>query len=225
MKYVNKKSLNKGVSGKYRALAGFLFLNASFSIEATPIQWETGEGGNGHYYEAISAPEGISWDDAQASANSMGGYLATITSVEENLFVFSLIDDFSMFWNNNHLGASIGPWLGGMQLSGSAEPSGGWTWVSGESFIYDNWARGEPNNNVSATGFSEDRIHYFVEGINKTADTWNDSSNLMPSNLPGISGYIVEYNTLTATVPEPTAMWLLIAGLPAIGFIKRRRTS
>src|SRR5262249_35620494 len=35
---------------------------------------------NGHYYKVISVPGGITWLDAKAAAEALGGYLATITS-------------------------------------------------------------------------------------------------------------------------------------------------
>ena len=63
--------------------------------EATPVQWPA----NGHYYEVISVPGGIAWDDANAAATVVGRYLATIHSPAENDFVFSLVD-FSEFWSD-----------------------------------------------------------------------------------------------------------------------------
>ena len=61
--------------------------------KATPVQWS----GNGHYYEAISVPEGISWTNAKTAAELADGYLASITSEAENEFVFGLIND-AKFW-------------------------------------------------------------------------------------------------------------------------------
>ena len=48
-------------------------------------------------------------------------------------------------------------WLGGFQDLTSpnySEPSGGWTWVTGEPWSYTNWFPGEPNN----TGGGEDYL-------------------------------------------------------------------
>jgi hypothetical protein len=49
------------------------------------VQWT-----NGHSYLAVLAP-GVSWDAAEAQCEAHGGYLVTITSAEENAFVFSLV--------------------------------------------------------------------------------------------------------------------------------------
>jgi hypothetical protein len=57
---------------------------AAASASALPIQWTVGSGGNDHYYDAVSAPAGISWSQALVAAFSAGGYLATITSSAEN---------------------------------------------------------------------------------------------------------------------------------------------
>ena len=47
------------------------------------VQWKT----NGHYYEVVVASEGITWTEARLAAQARGGYLATLTSRPENLFV------------------------------------------------------------------------------------------------------------------------------------------
>ena len=52
---------------------------------AGAVKWN-----NGHCYEAVLAP-GVSWDQAQSACVVRGGHLATITSAEENAFVFSLV--------------------------------------------------------------------------------------------------------------------------------------
>lgn len=43
---------------------------------------------NGHVYQSVSVPEGVTWDEGYALAQNMGGYLATLTSSQENQFVF-----------------------------------------------------------------------------------------------------------------------------------------
>jgi len=46
---------------------------------AEPVQWT----GNGHYYQYFS-DELLTWQEAKVRAESLGGYLVTITSQEEN---------------------------------------------------------------------------------------------------------------------------------------------
>ena len=55
--------------------------------QAEPVRWS----GNGHHYGVVVVPEGITRLDAKAAASARGGYLATLTSAEENRFVWSLI--------------------------------------------------------------------------------------------------------------------------------------
>ena len=62
-----------------------------------------------------------------AEAVKRGGYLATITSAEENAFVFALIRDNPALWAHRPSGNSFGPWIGGYQPAGSSEPADGWT--------------------------------------------------------------------------------------------------
>src|SRR4030042_2151515 len=100
------------------------------------VKWD-----NGHCYEAVLAP-GVSWDQAQAQCVARGGHLVTITSAEENAFVFSLVSGNASFWFLDAFGNGLGPWLGGYQISGSVGPAGGWGGVTGEAFYAStNWGR------------------------------------------------------------------------------------
>src|ERR1035437_4592805 len=94
----------------------FLLCSCSCIVLGGPIQWTVASGGNGHYYDVLSAPAGITWDDASSGATALGGYLATITSDEENSFVFSLVNS-PVYYIQGHtpggLLRALGPWLGG----------------------------------------------------------------------------------------------------------------
>jgi hypothetical protein len=129
------------------------------------ILWEE----NGHYYLIVE--EDLSWEAARSRAVSMifmgvQGHLATITSEAENTFV------------TTQLGDTAGAWLGGKQLPSSSEPAGGWSWITGEPWVYTNWDVGEPNNTYmggwgkDATGQSEERLQYHHDGTH-----WNDLPN------------------------------------------------
>ena len=135
--------------------------------------------GNGHYYEAVNGS--TDWDaardDAEASVfvNADGvvypGHLVTITSAEESEFLTA------NFAAGIHEG---GYWIGGF-FDGKS-----WEWLTGEEFVYQNWAGGEPNNSNG----NEDAIH-----INSKAGEWNDLSS--GKRMPG---YFVEYEALPAEV-------------------------
>jgi hypothetical protein len=163
------------------------------------LQWGT----NGHSYKAISVPGGINWDVAQAAATAEGGYLATITSPEENGFVFSLIN-YPQFWNMADY--TMGPWLGGYQPEGSSEPVGGWTWVTGEPFSYTNWYPGEPNNDPN-----ENWLHFSGGWGGPPSNCWNDAT--INGTGRAVVGYVIE-------VPEPASFLLLALGGVAV---RRRR--
>ena len=137
------------------------------------------QGGNGHFYEVVSRPSGITWGDASLAATNRGGYLATITSAEENTFIFNLATVDATVWYSGY-----GPWLGGIQPVESAEPAGGWKWITGEPFTYKNWAPGQPNNNQN-----EDRIQF--GGQANRSSQWNDISQ---TNTNYTRGFIVEYD-------------------------------
>ncbi|MDO9106294.1 MAG: lectin-like protein, partial [Methylovulum sp.] len=112
--------------------------NAGVAVTLTdindPVQWQISEGGNGHLYQAISVPEGITWNAAKLAAEAAGGHLATITSAEESAFVYTLKSTRTNLW------------LGGFQPPGSPEPIGNWQWVTGEPFSYMNWSPVQPDN-------------------------------------------------------------------------------
>ncbi len=83
--------------------------------------------GEHSYYRSIV--QSGTYDQAQADAETNFGYIASITSAEENAWLVAN-------------GVQVGDNLGG---SDTAE-DGTWVWASGEPFSYSNWAPGEPNN-------------------------------------------------------------------------------
>ena len=142
---------------------------------------------NGHCYQAVLAP-GVSWDDAQAECVARGGHLVTITSEEENAFVFSLVDGDSSFWYVDALNNGLGPWLGAYQPDGSAEPDGGWRWVTDEPFVYTHWEPGQPDE---GGGGSQNRLRFIkIGGV--MGDGWDDGESDNP--LAHRRGYIYEHD-------------------------------
>ncbi len=185
-----------------RAILLLVLICGSVSSAAI-VEWSTGVGGNGHLYEAVEAQLGISWTEARDAAISKGGYLVTLTSQAENDFVFGLIDDDKYWYENVTYSNLRGPWIGGFQPEGSPEPDGNWQWVTGESFVFQNWNDDQPNN----FGGGENSMNLGNQPT-RTAE-WND----LPADFGEVQAYVMEY------VPEPTTIMLLGLG----GLIVRRK--
>ena len=94
------------------------------------------------------------WEEAEAYCESLGGHLATITSAEEDVFLYTYLESCgkqAAFFGLNDL-----------------KTEGVWEWVTGEPVVYTNWCAGEPNN--SGPG-EEDVCSYSYVSPGK----WNDS--------------------------------------------------
>lgn len=180
--------------GKFVNLV-FVVCIFSTNLFAIPVEWKVEDGGNGHWYDLISTP--LTWDNANIMAGSMScsgmdGHLVTITSQAENIFVTDEI----------MAGIAITAWAGGYQPLGSSEPDGNWQWVTGESWIYQNWRSLEPNNN------GDENVLEVYASDTWASGKWNDHS-ATPSQ-----SYIVEYS-----VPEPATLLLLGLG----GLVLRKK--
>ena len=144
-----------------------------------PVQWTTGIGANGNYYEYVRVG-GLSWTQARAAAasrshNGISGRLVTIANGNENQFVNSLRGTGDMR-----------AWIGLYDPDGS--DAGPFVWITGEPVGYTNWGVGEPNNLGT---------EFWVEMF-QTA-VWN---NITHSGTAGPSqGYIVEYDPTVAPPP------------------------
>jgi len=148
------------------------------------VEWPISAGGNGHYYEAVLVPEGISWDAANTTAEAKGGHLVTITSEAENEFVYNLVAGDDRYWIVTTSPYVHGPLLGGYQPEGSPEPAGGWTWITGEPFSYTNWVTDQPDNFQG-----ENRLDFFGSKTLKSPG-WND----IQEDWSGPRGYIIEWD-------------------------------
>ncbi len=110
-----------------------------------------------HRYAFID--ESMTWTEAQSYCEKQGAHLATITSVEEQQVVASLL--LSIGTKKNY-------WLGGTKENGQ------WKWITGEGFPYTHWASGEPSN-----GNGEDVLSIVGKdnGGFPTPGLWDDCYN------------------------------------------------
>lgn len=130
---------------------------------------------NGHYYFLYEKTNVTSYDEALEYCVDNGGYLATITSQEENDFVYSYITGLGC--ETAYLGLS------------DASSEGNWQWCTGESLSYVNWHSGEPNGESS----NEDYAMFYY----KYSDgTWNDG-DFGGSTVNGGNSFICEWGDYT----------------------------
>ncbi len=118
----------------------------------------------------------LTWTDAEAYCESLGGHLATVTSEEEYETILSLIPSNarkSVFW------------IGGT----SAGNNGVWKWITGEEWSYDNWGGGQPSGGIEQyLGFVTTNHGWAA------ARKWNDFTNTgTATNLREI-GFVCEWD-------------------------------
>lgn len=206
----------EGLDGSGAALDGGIpaltYATSPVPVErGTPVAF-TMPNGEQHWFEPVYLPEGgINWVQAKLLAEEAGGYLATLHSEAENAFVFSLIADLK-YWHRFDKPYNdwilSGPFLGGFQPAGAAEPDGGWQWVSGEPWSYERWQKegldignifppdNQPNNNndnqnVLAFGEVDYPVAYWSDVPHKMS-TYNTPA---PPNF----GFVIEYNAEPAS--------------------------
>jgi hypothetical protein len=168
----------------------------------------------GHFYDFVSVPHdstdpndhGILWTQARAAAASQSlfglqGYLATITSQQENNFAASKLEETG--------------WIG----SSDAAVEGEWRWVTGPEGLenggagrlfwvgnfpsgaaqagqYANWNTGEPNdtdNGNPKDPNGEDYGHMIFSPLVGPLGTWNDLADRGPFDPYIPFGYLIEY--------------------------------
>jgi hypothetical protein len=115
----------------------------------------------GNYYQRIDTP--MTWQEAIRHCEGLGGYLATVTSAEENDFIYK------------NFAVDHACWLG---ATDEAE-EGRWQWITGEPFEFQNWRSGEPGNSGSGEhylviGNSPDVIDGQMRYFYRFGPTWND---------------------------------------------------
>lgn len=127
----------------------------------------------GHLYAVVD--HRFVWYDAFAECESIGGHLATITSVEEQAFISYLM---------SKAGSDI-YWIGGVKNVS------GWEWITGEKFgDFTNWRPTMPDNSKKSEYF----LQVYGHNSSYEAGLWNDLDASM-KNHPTLksAGYICEW--------------------------------
>lgn len=100
----------------------------------------------GNYYAYLDM--NLTWEQAKALCEAMGGHLATLSSVAEHDFCADLYRDHSDY---SHC------FLGGTD----ADTEGIWTWVTDEPWSLQHWMAGSPDGGTweNAVGFAYDAFY------------------------------------------------------------------
>ena len=133
---------------------------------------------NGHSYKLFDT--GLTWNDAKAYCETLGGHLVTITSGVEQAFVQDLIVNRGMKGYY---------WTGGVRNS-----NGDFVWVTGEEISYSNWYSGEPTNAGGIENVITIYRHPGFDGF------WNDmvgagGDGVLPFYNLENSGFICEWDS------------------------------
>jgi len=129
---------------------------------------------NGHRYQRID--EDMSWNDAKAYAEKLGGYLAVITSGAEWNAIKGLLSDAPM----------RGYWIGGKFDPAVADD---FRWITGEAWAAPDWV----NTSYSSRSGAEPALGIMISDM-----TWHDWWGIAGENC----GFIIEFNYLTSQ-PAP----------------------
>ncbi|MEO0836137.1 MAG: Calx-beta domain-containing protein, partial [Cyanobacteria bacterium J06642_3] len=121
---------------------------------------------NGNQYQLTSGS--LSWSQAQAEAESLGGNLVTINDAAEEAWLKQTFSNTERLW----IGLT------------DRNQEGNFQWVSGEDSSYRNWAAGEPNDYKFNGNFTagEDYVQMNFSG----ARQWNDMPNSYAGTFRGI---------------------------------------
>ncbi|HEX7030442.1 MAG TPA: DUF4347 domain-containing protein [Gammaproteobacteria bacterium] len=158
---------------------------------------------NGHYYKAVSTGGAVEWTAARdvaatESLNGMQGYLATVGSEAENIFVAHFVDVENVWLAASDSQAVIAAACGDSIASTQDEAEGRWRWVAGPEAClpfwqsegegravdgsYASWEEGEPNNFRGGE-------HFAATNYNGVLGKWNDFAG----GTPFVQSFLVEF--------------------------------
>ncbi len=125
-----------------------------------------------NYYKVFNI-DISSWDEAEEYCESLGGHLATLTSEEENDYVYLMMRNAG--FTSAYFGLT------------DQDNEDIWTWITGEQVSYLNWHLDEPSNDNQNENYA---MFYF-----KYSDgTWNDGDFGGQTENGGIA-FICEWDT------------------------------
>ena len=177
------------------ATAGDINISVSATVNPTGYYYLPT---NGHFYKPVSGFSGFTFSGTsptnytnlktyctQQTFKGQNGYLITITSADEDNFVYNNVPGNNIIFaltdnvTEGTFKIDAGPENGTVVRIGATNQQG----------KYNNWASGEPNN----WGPGEDYVVTKWNGGNQ----WNDYGPEATAFPGGISGYVIEFGTWT----------------------------
>ena len=171
---------------------------------------------NGHWYRFTKLG---TWEDAQAEAETAGGYLVTIDNEDENAWIstaFASVNDSPScaLWTGFNDRETEGAWVweGNPELCSYLHPGGG--------DCYTNWDSGEPNNDPNPGG-EDCGTMWDGRCTGEPIGSWNDYPCTYYSTLRGVVES--EINPIpTLSEWGVVAMTLLVLTAATLVFLRRR---
>ena len=193
-------------------LAVFVVASCTTAKAAIVLQTETFGGHTYHLIGGDATGAGINWTDSEAFAQTLGGHLATVSSAEEDAFLYNTFGDAQIGTRHATAGLFIG--LNDLATEGT------FVWSNGDPVTYTNWDPFAPGNK-SGLG---DTV--YIRGAATAASsfpsTWNDIQDIPFSPTTGWQIYAVA--EISPVVPEPTALvvWSLLGTCGFFAWGRRR---
>lgn len=165
-----------------RSITGGMAFICEWGAEPSVTIPDDAQNFQGHHYKVFDLS--MTWKEAKAYCESLGGHLATITSLEEQNFITSIYGTTT----------KTQLWLGGTDEF----QEGNWQWITGEDFVYQNW---HSSNQDNFRG-NEHYLTIFTENTPHPS-LWNDFANVgyISSDISGLwfkleqIGFICEWDT------------------------------
>ena len=156
LNFENLKMSYKSIK-KYSILFILSIICNSKSALSQQIKFVTNPHNNHRY---LLTPE-MTWQEAESFAREMGGHLVTINNQHENQW---LVETF-VAQDTNFL------WIG----INDQEIEKQFCWTSGEESTYQNWAKGEPNDNPQQGGEDFGVLNGIANPFKRPLGTWSDA--------------------------------------------------
>lgn len=183
------------------------FDTESTNLESRSVNFTIGDAvtfqisGVNHFYKYISGS--YTWEAALMDAETesrkylgLNGYLATITSAEENAFIVQKLAADAWIGASDTEIEKTWKWMSGPEKGTAFFDQTNLTPINGK---YTNWSNNEPNDyNNGTPGEDAAEIFYSVNDTEGKNGKWND----LPSNTSTtILGYVIEYGGMST---DPT---------------------